>query len=173
MKIVKTENTTVDVSLTDIGNLDSIGVHLKTERGKTEKVSVNLSAVELGQIDFLVERGLFDNRSDFMRTAARKSLEGYTAQFEQFLNPQHFESEGDKITSSYSVGLSGLTRREIRELIKSGKKLHIRAIGLYSISCHATPEEIRQVVSSCKVYGKLVASPEVKQVIREIEAVGN
>ena len=137
---------------------------------KTEKVSVNLSPTELGQIDLLVDRGLFDSRSDFMRSAARKSLEGYTVDFQQFLEPEYLknEKESDLI---WAVGIMGLTKSEVTRLIMKGKKIHIRIIGLYTIAKNITPEEIQQSVLSCKVYGKLIASEEVKGALRNIEEV--
>ena len=40
----------------------------------TEKVSVNIGLVDLGQIDLLVEQGFYTNRTDFIRTAVRDLL---------------------------------------------------------------------------------------------------
>jgi len=139
---------------------------------KTEKISVNLSPTELGQIDLLVERGLFDGRSDFMRTAARKSLEGYAADFQQFLEPEHLKEDDDS-NLMWGIGIAGLTKGEVTRLIARGKRFHIRMIGLYTIAKGITPEEIRQLVLSCKVYGKLSASDEVKEALRDIEERGN
>jgi len=139
---------------------------------KTEKVSVNLSPTELGQIDLLVERGLFDGRSDFMRSAARKALEGYAADFKQFLEPEHLKEE-EESNLMWAIGIAGLTKGEVTRLIAKGKKFHVRVIGLYHIASSVTPDEIRQLILSCKVYGKLTASDEVKAVLRDIEERGN
>ena len=135
---------------------------------KTEKVSVNLNPVELGQIDCLVDRGLFDSRSDFMRSAARKTLEGYNADLRQFIEQDHLES--DDAEHFLMIGVLSLGKTEITRAIASGKKMCIRIIGLLSIANGVTPEEIKQVVQSCKVYGKLVASKEVKEALKEVEA---
>ena len=40
----------------------------------TEKVTINLSVVDLGQIDLLVEQGFYSSRSDLIRTAIRNQL---------------------------------------------------------------------------------------------------
>jgi len=139
---------------------------------KTEKVSVNLSPTELGQIDLLVERGLFDGRSDFMRSAARKSLESYASDFQQFLEPEYLKGEeGSNLI--WAVGIAELTKGEVTRLINKGNKIHVRIIGLYIIAKNITPDEIRQSVLSCKIYGKLMASDEVKEALRDIEAGGN
>jgi len=133
---------------------------------KTEKVSVNLSPVELGQIDCLVERGLFDNRSDFIRAAARKSLEDYTEDIRQFLEPKNLENESTGLTFIFGIG--ALSKDEIKNYIQKNKKIHIRVIGMFSISKNVTPEEIKQVVQSCRVHGVLIASEEVSAALKEI-----
>jgi len=138
---------------------------------KTEKVSVNLTPTELGQIDLLVEKGLFDSRSDFMRSAARKSLENYASYFQQFLEPEYLKEEANDL--KWAVGIAGLTKNEVAHLIAKRKKIHIRIIGLFNIAKNISPEEVRQVVLSCKVHGKLTASDEVKAALKDIEELGN
>ena len=138
---------------------------------KTEKISVNLSPVELGQIDYLVESGLYDSRSDFMRSAARKVLENHTENIKEFLDSSKLP--GEQTSFAFAIGISGLTKKEIQHAIATNTKIRIRVIGLYTISSSITPEEIRQVVVSCKVHGKLIASKEVKAVLAEIEGEEN
>ncbi len=41
----------------------------------SEKVTINLGFVDLGQIDLLVRDGFYGNRTDFIRTAIRNQLE--------------------------------------------------------------------------------------------------
>jgi len=40
----------------------------------TEKITINLGYVDLGQIDLMVQEGFYTNRSDFIRTAIRNQL---------------------------------------------------------------------------------------------------
>ena len=40
----------------------------------TEKITINLGVVDLGQIDLLVREGFYSNRSDLIRTAIRNPL---------------------------------------------------------------------------------------------------
>eukprot|EP01036_Dinobryon_divergens_P040018 gene40018-52841_t len=42
--------------------------------GDSEKMTVNLGVVDLGQVDLLVQEGFYSNRSDFVRTAVRNLL---------------------------------------------------------------------------------------------------
>ena len=45
------------------------------EIDKSEKITINLGLVDLGQIDLLVDEGFYANRTDFIRTAIRRQLE--------------------------------------------------------------------------------------------------
>jgi len=42
---------------------------------RSEKITINVGLVDLGQIDLLVEEGFYANRTDFIRTAIRRQLE--------------------------------------------------------------------------------------------------
>ena len=44
------------------------------ELEKTEKITINLGLVDLGQIDLLVQEGFYANRTDFIRSAIRAQL---------------------------------------------------------------------------------------------------
>ena len=44
----------------------------------SEKITINLGHVDLGQIDLLVDEGFYSNRSDFIRTAIRNRLDRHT-----------------------------------------------------------------------------------------------
>ena len=45
------------------------------EVDRSEKITINVGLVDLGQIDLLVDEGFFANRTDFIRTAIRRQLE--------------------------------------------------------------------------------------------------
>ena len=49
------------------------------EVDKSEKITINLGLVDLGQIDLLVDEGFYANRTDFIRTAIRRQLESRAA----------------------------------------------------------------------------------------------
>ena len=42
------------------------------EVDKSEKITINVGLVDLGQIDLLVDEGFYANRTDFIRTAPRR-----------------------------------------------------------------------------------------------------
>ena len=46
-----------------------------TQVEKSEKITINLGLIDLGQIDLLVNEGFYANRTDFIRTAIRRHPE--------------------------------------------------------------------------------------------------
>jgi Arc/MetJ-type ribon-helix-helix transcriptional regulator len=52
-----------------------MSVHeLRPKTCETEKITINLGMVDLGQIDLLVQEGFYSNRTDLIRTAIRNQL---------------------------------------------------------------------------------------------------
>ena len=43
----------------------------RTRIGETEKITINLGPIDLGQIDLLAQEGYYSNRTDLIRTAIR------------------------------------------------------------------------------------------------------
>jgi len=48
---------------------------LRPKAGDSEKITINLGYVDLGQVDLLVQEGFYSNRTDFIRTAIRNQLD--------------------------------------------------------------------------------------------------
>ena len=136
---------------------------------KSEKVTINLNTVELAQIDFLVDKGLYANRSDFIRLTARKLTEEHKKEIEKFVDASDESSwvSFGAMTESlvWTLGGASITRDYIEDVLKAGKKLDIRVIGVLIIKKDVDPEQFRKVVKRCKVFGKITAEPEIKTII--------
>lgn len=138
---------------------------------KSEKVTINLGAVELAQIDFLVEKGLYASRSDFIRLAIRKQTEEHQKEIKQFVDPSAqgtFASVG-LFTGPFvwGLGLSGIGQEHVEEAFRAGRKISIRVIGILKIDEDVNPEQFRQVLKHVKIFGKVKAEPEIKKIIEE------
>jgi Arc/MetJ-type ribon-helix-helix transcriptional regulator len=48
---------------------------LRPKTPDSEKITINLGYVDLGQVDLLVQDGFYSNRTDFIRTAIRAQLD--------------------------------------------------------------------------------------------------
>ena len=123
---------------------------------ESEKITINLGFVDLGQIDLLVEDGFYSNRTDFIRTAIRNQL----------------STHGEVLKKSVArrdmvLGLQRYTRRDLEKVVAAGEQLQIQVLGLASIDDDVTPQLARQAVASISVLGALRASPEVKAALAD------
>src|SRR5258708_12490987 len=90
-----------------------------TETEKTEKITINLGLVDLGQIDLLVQEGFYSNRTDFIRTAIRNQL------------GTHAEAVKRTVARKTLVlGVQHYTRRDLEAVPPAGEKLQINALAL-------------------------------------------
>jgi Arc/MetJ-type ribon-helix-helix transcriptional regulator len=125
-------------------------------RTDSEKITINLGYVDLGQIDLLVNEGFYSNRTDFIRTAIRNQIDRHTDAVKQSVARHRMD-----------LGLRHYGRRELEDARASGEKLHIQVLGLAVIEADVSPELARETIGSLHVLGALQASPEVKAALRD------
>jgi metal-responsive CopG/Arc/MetJ family transcriptional regulator len=121
-----------------------------------EKITINLSAVDLGKIDLLVQESLYSNRTDFIRTAIRNQLDKHNLEIQQSVT-RH----------SYTIGVLVYDRSDFEKFAAKGEKLTISLVGVLHLGTDITPELARQVVEHLQVRGILHASEEVKAALAE------
>jgi len=92
------------------------------ESEKTEKITINLGFVDLGQIDLLVQEGFYTNRTDFIRAAIRAQLGARTAAVDQTVARR-----------TLVLGTQHYTCRQLEEIRDAGQMVQIRVLGLASI----------------------------------------
>ena len=119
--------------------------------GETEKITINLGPVDLGQIDLLVQEGFYSNRTDFIRTAIRGQL------------ATHAEAVRHSVARKTLVlGVQHYTRRDLEAVRAAGQQLQINVLGLASIAEDVSPQLAVATIESVVVLGALRASPAVK-----------
>jgi Arc/MetJ-type ribon-helix-helix transcriptional regulator len=123
---------------------------------ETEKITINLGLVDLGQVDLLVQEGFYSNRTDFIRTAIRNQLATHADEVKQTL-----------ARKTLVLGLEHYTRRDLEAVREAGETLEIRVLGLASIDEDVSPELASETISSIVVLGALRASPAVKSALRD------
>lgn len=135
-----------------------MSVHeLRPKAGEvTEKITINLGVVDLGQIDLLVQEGFYSNRTDLIRTAIRNQL------------AVHAEVVRETVArKTYVLGLQHFSRRDLETVQASGQQLQIQVLGLASIADDVPPELARATIDSIVVLGALHASPAVKAALAD------
>ena len=124
--------------------------------GETEKLTINLGVVDLGQIDLLVEEGFYSNRTDLIRTAIRNQLR------------VHADAVGHTVSRrSLMLGLRHVTRSELEQLREKGQCLDLRVVGLARIAQDVSAALARATIGSIVVLGALDASPAVRKALAD------
>jgi Arc/MetJ-type ribon-helix-helix transcriptional regulator len=119
--------------------------------GETEKITINLGPVDLGQIDLLVQEGFYANRTDFIRTAIRAQL------------ATHAETVRRSVArKTLMLGVQHYTRQDLEAMRSAGQTLQVNVLGLASIAENVSPELALATIDSIVVLGALRASPAVK-----------
>ena len=122
-----------------------------TEIEKTEKITINVGPVDLGQIDLLVQEGFYSNRTDFIRTAIRNQLTTHAEVVKRTV-----------ARKTLVLGLQHYTRQDLEAVRAAGEKLQINVLGLASIAEDVSPELALATIDSVVVLGAFRASSQVK-----------
>jgi Arc/MetJ-type ribon-helix-helix transcriptional regulator len=121
------------------------------EVDKTEKITINIGLVDLGQIDLLVAEGFYANRTDFIRTAIRRQLEMRSGAVQDTVARR-----------TLTLGSRHFSRHELEELRAAGRTVEIRVLGLASVAEDVSPDLALATIMSVEVLGAFRAPPAVK-----------
>jgi len=125
--------------------------NLPVKANDTEKVTINLGLIDLGQIDLLVQEGFYTNRTDLIRTAIRNQLQAHADVIRQTVTRK-----------SLVLGLQHFSRSDLEAVQSAGQTLRIQVLGLATIATDVTPELALATITEISVLGALHASPAVK-----------
>src|SRR5574337_1878085 len=120
------------------------------EVDRSEKITINVGLVDLGQIDLLVAEGFYANRTDFIRTAIRRQL----------------ESRADAVNGTVArrtliLGTQHLSRRDLEKLRDAGRTVKLHVLGLATIGDDVSPELALATIASVEVLGAFRAPKAV------------
>ena len=124
---------------------------LRPKTPDSEKITINLGYVDLGQIDLLVQEGFYSNRTDFIRTAIRNQLDRHNDAVKQSVARHQLD-----------LGLRQYSRQDLEAVKAAGETLQIQVLGLAVIAADVSPELAHDTIASIHVLGSLQASPAVK-----------
>ena len=130
---------------------DNVIVIGKAKVADSEKITINLGFVDLGQIDLLVAEGFYGNRTDFIRTAIRNQLSTHSDAVKQVVSRKMLV-----------LGLQHFNAADLQAVQAANQMLQIRVLGLVTFADDVTPELALASIASLDVLGSLQASPAVK-----------
>jgi Arc/MetJ-type ribon-helix-helix transcriptional regulator len=81
----------------------------------SEKITINLGYVDLGQIDLLVQESFYSNRTDFIRTAIRNQLDRHNDTVKRSVARHQLD-----------LGLRQYSRQDLETVRAAGETLHIQ-----------------------------------------------
>ena len=122
----------------------------------TEKITINMSVVDLGQIDLLVEEGFYSNRTDFIRTAIRHQLLRHDTELKQSI-----------VRKTMAVGVVNYSRKDLEKAQARGEQVSARVIGMLVIDDDVSPELAAATINTIKVFGVFQANKAVKEAIAD------
>jgi Arc/MetJ-type ribon-helix-helix transcriptional regulator len=124
--------------------------------GETEKITINLGPVDLGQIDLLVQEGFYSNRTDLIRTAIRTQL------------ATHAETVRRSVArKTLTLGVQQYTRRDLEALRAAGETVQVNVLGLACIADDVSPELALATIESVVVLGALRVRPAVRAALAD------
>lgn len=126
----------------------------------TEKITINMNAVELGKVDLLVEEGHYSNRTDFIRSAIRAQLEKHAVEVQQTV-----------VRSSYVVGAVFYNREDLEKYKEKKEKVKVNVVGIFTLASDISPALAVEVVETIKVYGIFQANADVKEALIKAEKI--
>lgn len=124
---------------------------LKPRNYDSEKITINLGLIDLGQIDLLVNEGFYSNRTDLIRTAIRNQLNTHAEVVKQTVARR-----------SLVLGLHHYSKADLEKAQEAGERLHIQVLGMASIGSDVSAELALATIDSIFVLGTLHASSAVK-----------
>ena len=137
-------------------NLSKLTLVAPVKTPESEKLTINLGFVDLGQIELLVQEGFYSNRSDFIRTAIRNQLE------------RHADTVRQVVTrKSVDLGLRHITSADLMAAQAAGQMLDIRVLGLAVIAPDVSADLARATIAALHVLGALHATDAVKAALSD------
>lgn len=122
----------------------------------TEKITININAVDLGYIDYLVSEGHYATRTEFIKTAIKSQLNKH--EFERKQLQKRTEQSDDE----WVVGVMRMDAKELNIAAQSKEKKRLLCIGMLQIAPDVTLEQVEGVYESIRVYGVCKAPQAIK-----------
>lgn len=136
--------------------MSETNLEVRPRGGETEKLTINLGVVDLGQIDLLVQEGFYSNRTDLIRTAIRNQLAVHADAVQRTVARR-----------TLVLGLQQFSRADLERALAAGQMLQIQVLGLARIAADVSAELARATIQSVMVLGAFHASAAVRSALAD------
>jgi len=128
---------------------------------ETEKITINMSIIDLGKVDLLVQEGFYQNRTDFIRAAIRSQLDKHEPAVQSSI-----------VRNEFGLGIFVCTREGLEKTLAKGERKNYNVIGRLVIQEDVPPELADQAIESIRLIGTMRASNVVKAILKDRIAYG-
>lgn len=118
----------------------------------SEKVSFNISVVDLGKIHMLVDKGVYTNRTDFITKAILNELNR---------NEDVIEQTKDK--NDFAIGIMKYSRDDVEKMILENKKMTVHVLGMLILDKTIDLELAQSAFNKIVVFGKYMGPHDIKE----------
>ncbi|WP_234117278.1 hypothetical protein [Clostridium hydrogenum] len=119
-----------------------------------EKVTVNVNAVDLGNIDLLISEGFYSNRTDFIKTAIRNQLGKHDVVVKDII-----------IRKQFNVGIGYFDKGDLERHVNNNEKMNIKFLGVLVLKDDISEELALKAINSIEVFGVLKCNEKLKKVL--------
>lgn len=124
---------------------------------RTEKVSVNMNSAALAQIDLLVDKGYYSNRSDFITQAVNNAIQEKRTVIDDVVSSKKTNS------NKFFIGITKLNRNDFEEWKYQGQRVRLSGYGTLVLE-NGCDELILETVESIRVVGTVYCSERLRKV---------
>jgi len=121
-----------------------------------DKVKIVINSEITAKIDYLIEKGLYPHRADFLEKAIESQLNLHEATFHEAVKQK------DLI-----IGVAHYSAKELEAVIAKGNKLEIKVLGGLRFAEDVSPTLIDRSIAKINLAGILKAPTEVKAVLNK------
>lgn len=122
----------------------------------TEKVTFNVHAIDLGDIDLLVESGMYKSRDEFLNKAIERQLTK---------NERKIEVLTERY--GYYLGIVTYAKKDLEKVLRDNMKLELKIIGILNLKDDITPDLATRTIKSIKVLGIFKSDDILKEVLTD------
>lgn len=119
-----------------------------------EKVTVNVNAVDLGNIDLLISEGFYSNRTDFIKTAIRNQLGKHDVVVKDII-----------IRKQFTVGIGSFDKADLERHVNNNEKMNIKFLGVLVLKDDISEELVLKAINSLEVFGVLKCDEKLKKAL--------
>ncbi|MFD1430938.1 hypothetical protein [Lacticaseibacillus mingshuiensis] len=124
---------------------------------QTEKITLNVTPIDLAAIDLLVEQGFYQNRTDFFKHAIAGKLQEQQSTIDELVT-----REVKQPHSYYTIGIQVISCKWLADLQVKRDTATVVVYGLLTIDQDVPLSMLQETVTSIKVYGVTHADKSIK-----------